>query len=879
MSESKSSDGYSQSGNSGYSDDTDEKSKTDSKPAPKQETDDTNTDDDDTSDLATTDTDDSSDGSENKLMLTNLMKEYSELKRNTFGKIEKLEKQNAKLTSDLAESKKLNDIRKDQALKSAESVKKVVAELIKMKDEKTELVNQIEDERRAHADTIKQLHLAQSQISSGMTSVPTDIELTLRLALDGSKVAEAILVKNVDSEKDDLRMQQSLLEKKVLSLGQDIVLLKQELDTNKDTSKKNDELQKKVEDLQKKNTDLEEAQKKIKKENDLHKRRGSSASSTLSIKAESSEATLKLKSFAEDLLKTLRTISVPDDILELLDSVEEMTKDQVFHRLMFHSIFTKCKRVLNPLYIQNGYTTDSAIYSLYTPTIYPSFEKKLQDESYMKTFEKLDYNFKGYNIVMKNVIQFEEEFKKKVSIRSSDDSNIVSRMSVSRRQRKGAEFLSGNYNNALIFPSSKGGSSSSGGVVGNDVTSSVGEACREAEDIERNLNEEERKACSVSEENKDIVSNVFYTGDYVCVCSSNDQSRSKLSLYPLTDCEHATMTVDVEFVVTAVYVHDKTVICGSDNGLAWLYKDNLGNKVNIDIALPSKIVLIGSLTKNKRDIWLLSETGEIVTYKPSKKDSDIKRIAPKLVGSVTCGCVMDKTLYIGTFTGVCKTEFPPKSKSKYVSIKEIMIGSVNAIASVQDTLYVCSKEKNHILVMRKDKQISSISIEKPMSLFPFLNDMWVGCANCSIKAIDNETLAVTEMTEKSATNDNLVLGTIQEARETQGLRTSYFLYYSDKDVLKRFQTPYYVHRYIINNTEGICLNCHGKVHKAQGLTCAYCGVFYHSDCFNDSTGFVKSVCSRDETKRVKPKSSPPAQRPPIKIITTESKSDPNGSPK
>ncbi|KAL7712187.1 hypothetical protein QTN25_010165 [Entamoeba marina] len=219
----------------------------------------------DTTDTDTdTDTDSDSDSDNLREMLDSIIKQYSELKKTTIAQKEDMERKIRDLNNRLAESQSTNEKRKEQLLLSTDNMKKLIVEVNKMKTEKEDLIGQIEEERKSHAETIKQLHTMQGQVI-GKSNGPSEVEMTLRVLLDGSNVSEAILVKNIDSEKDDLRMQQSLLEKKLLSLNQDIVLLKQERDSNKESIKRNKELEKETDQMKKRVTELEEIVKKSKK--------------------------------------------------------------------------------------------------------------------------------------------------------------------------------------------------------------------------------------------------------------------------------------------------------------------------------------------------------------------------------------------------------------------------------------------------------------------------------------------------------------------------------------------------------------------------------------------------------------------------------------
>ncbi|EDR23259.1 hypothetical protein, conserved [Entamoeba dispar SAW760] len=785
-----------------------------------------------------TDDDDDTDDDDTREMLENIIKEYSELKRTTIAQKEELERKIKDLTHKLNEATQLNETRKEQVLQSANSMKKILAEMTKMKNEREDLVTQIEEERKNHAETIKQLHTLQGQIINGGV-VPSELEMTFRVLFDGTKVTDAILIKNVDTEKEDLRMQQSLLEKKVLSLNQDIVLLKQEKDSTKEQIKKSEKLIEDYDELNKRFEELNENYKKIKKENETLKKRGSGLSG-LSFKSESNESSV-LKSYCESLFTTIQSLNNINELNNSINEIEELMKDHFYHRLMFLHIQNKCISILNPTFIQYGYTTKVAIEQLYLST-----------QSHSSFQEKLPENLKNYDIVLREIYLFNDKFKKKdiSPIKLGDDGIISSsRTTISRKIRRGSEF-SGVYSPLMInIGSTKSSpfSSSTEPPRDKDTMSSTGEAARDVDELIAKVNQSEKEDIVSPKDDMNIITHVWEVNGTIWACKKVEGNKSMISTFNSMDCMEIT-NITLQWRISAVYSIKNKVICGSENGTINVYDKDIKNEVKCDLSLSSRIVEIGS---EKDDIvWILSEQGDFAIIEFGKK-MKFKWYKLKIPSFITSACVLKKMLHVGTIGGVFKTEFPPSPKSKFTMIKEIGKIPVSNILALHNSLYIASNTKDCITVIQKGKQPITFEVNKPNTLTPFINDVWVCCGNGSVKVINNTDLKLDNVA--TIGSSELVGGCILNIENPEKHLSNYLLFFGSGSEIKSLVTGYYRHSYLVNNKEeGICSKCKGKVHLKQGLLCEYCNTILHNNCVNFNN-WVDKICSRDPKKQIKHK--------------------------
>ncbi|ELP87505.1 hypothetical protein EIN_097920 [Entamoeba invadens IP1] len=803
-----------------------------------------------------TDSEGSSGGA--KEMLEEIIKEYSELKRTTIFQKEELERKITKLNAELTEAKKMSETRKDQALRSTDALKKVIAEVVKMKEERENLVTQIEDERKAHADTIKQLHAVQSQVNSGVGAGPSELEMTFRVLLDGSKVTDAILVKNVDSEKDDLRLQRSLLENKIMSLGQDIVLLKQERDSNKENIKNMGEMKKSIDELMKKNSELEDEKAKLKRDNETLKKKGSNMP-TLSFKAESTEASLKLKSAAEELDKSISLMECPTDILDLLDSVEEMMKDQVFHRTMFNCVSTKCKSVLGAVLLSAGLTTDVAINNLYVI-------KSVQSEAIRS---KVPTNLKVYDKILEEVLLFEDQFKKKAPIKIVDENYAPSlRATISGRKNRTASVYTG-----VNFPTphfDKAAMPSPGVSSKGDASSNTGEAFKAVESLEKEIKAEDDKieskemVCNVS----NTVSHVFLVNGNIWVVKKTEGGKSTISSYSPSFLKKETESTPVEFRITTVHVNGTHVICGGEDGLVNVYEERVSNRLETDLTLTKRVVAIGS-KPGKNTVWVLSEES-LATFELAKKlKPKMFKLKLPIKGSlIQSGCICGKYFCVGTVFGALRTSYPPTSKSVFKQISELPSVSFGAMEAVGDSLWAVSQDKNTVFNLH-GKEVKTFNLVKPNSLTSIADDMWIGTGDGCIKAINTKSLAVTDFVCTHSQVD-MVGGAVLEIPQPN-LSKVYYFFFAEGCTLRSLPTEYYNHRYNLS-TDSIgrnCIVCGKIVHN--GLYCSYCPACCHTDCSDKAAlDATLRLCSRDPEKKSK--------QTKVKVTTARSSSTSIGKP-
>ncbi|EKE42411.1 hypothetical protein ENUP19_0280G0012 [Entamoeba nuttalli] len=782
-------------------------------------------------------TDDDTDDDDTREMLENIIKEYSELKRTTIAQKEELERKIRELTHKLNEATQLNETRKEQILQSANSMKKILAEMTKMKNEREDLVTQIEDERKNHAETIKQLHTLQGQMINGGVG-PSELEMTFRVLLDGTKITDAILIKNVDTEKDDLRMQQSLLEKKVMSLNQDIVLLKQERDSTKEQIKQSEKLKDNYDDLNKRYEELNDNYKKIKKENETLKKRGSGLSG-LSFKSESNESSV-LKSCCESLFTTIQSLSNINELNNSINEVEELMKDHFYHRLMFLHIQNKCISILNPTFIQYGYTTNVAIEQLYLST-----------QSHSSFQEKLPENLKNYDMILREIYLFNDKFKKKdVSpIKLGDDGIISSsRTTISRKIRRGSEFT-GIYSPLMLNVGSTKSSpfgSSTEPPRDKDTISSTGEAARDVDELIAKVNQSEKEDITSPKDDMNIISHVWEVNGTIWACKKVEGNKSMISTFNSMDCMEIT-SITLPWRISAVHSINKKVICGSENGTINIYDGDIRNEVKCDLSLASRIVEIGS---EKGIVWILSEQGDFALIEFSKK-MKYKWYKLKIPSFTTSACVLKKMLHVGTIGGVFRTEFPPTPKSKFIMIKEIGKVPVSNILALHNSLYIALNTKDCITVLQKGKQPITFEVNKPNTLTPFINDVWVCCGDGSIKAINNTELKIDNVA--TIGNSELVGGCILNIENPEKHLSNYTLFFGCGGEIQSLVTGYYRHSYLVNNKEGVCAKCKGKVHLRQGLLCEYCNTILHNNCV--SLNWLDKICSRDPEKQIKHKES------------------------
>ena len=432
---------------------------------------------------------DSDDSVGDRELLDRLIQDYSKLKTKMMSQQEELEMQNKTLQNknkaleiEFQKTLKLSMQQRDKLISTANQVNMMLEEIKLLKNEREDLVNQLEEERRNHAETINQLRIAQTS-NGGNGGGPTDLEMTVRIMLDGSKITELRLVENIDAEKDDLKMKQSLLEKKLMTLKQDIVLLKQEKDSTKEQLKKSIEMEKEFDDLKTKMKDLEDNNSKMKKENEsLKKRSGGS----MSFKSESDETSV-LKAQCEALMKILKTTTEIDELNDLIADVEEVMKDHYYHRSIFNPIQRKCIAKLNHIFVQNGYTTKIGIEQMY-----------LDSSLYLKVQKKIPDNLRGYDMILNEIFIFNQKFLKKENKQEEEEkqpqkmgSSFNSRLTLSRSKRRGTD-MGGIYSPMIVTNViTKGKSSKSTGIQ--PPNSPLKELEKEKNDSSRELKDSKSK--------------------------------------------------------------------------------------------------------------------------------------------------------------------------------------------------------------------------------------------------------------------------------------------------------------------------------------------------------------------------------------------------
>ncbi|KAL7716149.1 Phorbol-ester/DAG-type domain-containing protein [Entamoeba marina] len=768
-----------------------------------------------------TDTDSDSDSDNLREMLDSIIKQYSELKRTTIAQKEDMERKIRDLTNRLADAQSTNEKRKEMLLSSTNNMKKLIEEINKMKNDKEDLITQIEEERKSHAETIKQLHTMQGQVL-GKSNGPSEVEMTFRVLLDGSKVSEAILVKNVDSEKDDLRMQQSLLEKKLLSLNQDIVLLKQERDSNKESIKKNKALEKETEQLKARLKETEDSLNKSKKENDVLRKRGSS----ISIKSESSEGNV-LKSESESLFKIIQSTESTEQLIDSLEDVGELIRDHFFHRSMFHSVQKKCIEVLSPTLENAGITTYQDVEKMYsTSASHSLFMNNLTD------------NMKPYDYVLNEIFVFLQKFKKSdiKEHKGADESQPSTRSSMTRVIRRGSDFTSVG---AMLAPSSNAKS------VGKD-NSSYSEL-QDVQDFIQNVNNDQHSTTTTeTSERKDelnTITHIFDVNGTIWTSSKAEGNKSELKTYEsfgLGVIEQTTLPSRI----TAICNVGNYVFCGSEAGTLYIYNGRIMEEVKCDYCVQSSIVEIGSKGFDKQIAWIISDQSEFAIIEIGKK-MKFKLSRLKIPSMVTCACVYGKHMYVGTICGVFKGEFPPSSKAKFTIFKEAPQFAVSSITTLKDTLWIGYNTKDTVVVIQKGKQPKTIIMKKINTLTPFLNDMWCCCGDGGIKAIDVTTLKVTNIKNVGSGIETRG-GCILNIENISQQISNYTFFYGINDGVKKLVTDYYRHSFNKNTIEGPCSKCKKAVHKGSGLMCTYCSIFLHLECANLTK--LEKICSRDLEK-------------------------------
>ena len=886
--------------------------------------------------------DDSSDSSDSgNDMLNNLMIEYAQLKKQTIEQQTQLQNKNTKLEKENKLLRTELEQRKDQILESANTMKSIIEDMKKLKDDNQTLLRQLEEARCSHAETITQLRIAEQRLNeSGKGSQTLDeIEMTIKVKLDGNKPKEIVLIENRDAEKDDLKMKLQLTEKRAMTYHQDIVLLQKEHDHNKEMIKRSNDAIKELEKHKQQIRDFEENLTKLKRENELLKKRGNTGS-PISFKSESTDESL-LKSQCESLLNTLQTTTAIDELNDLIRYIELCLKEKIFNRLMFYPIQKKCISMLTYLFVPKGYTTDKSIEQLY-----------LDDTKYIPFQNCIPNNLKNYNFILKQIFLFNQHFSKRTSRQiltvedittSSSPSNILQnsgRMNTMKRMRRGTDigghnhpsnFLHNHTNNNLnpstLIPGQSKSHLNVTSLMDNSASptqkETITEASKKADALlqsltESKLNElndlskktednsnnkikmnnslnsntdiiKKMDRLSQSEKLSDLnnlnaslnqkgenVTHLRKCNGYIFVAKIMENDQTTIEYYDPMNTFAATKSTIMPNKICCVYTIDKMNIIGCDDGSVKLFNNEL-DEIPCSLTMTSKIIGIGK-HNTKGTVWVLSERWEYGTFNILKKVIkfiDAIQIKHQATTTATCCVNTPKQIFIGTTSGMFVGDFPPTRGKKLTAIKEIQNDHIIQSCQLKGNIYFTIKDSESLTVMLKIGKITKVYIPPVVSMISFNNDIWTVCVDGTIRAIDNTSLIATTL--YSAKSKNIIGGCFVFHQDLSSRKQHHLFACWMNGEINKIETPYFNHNFHVNDEDGVCNKCNGKMHKKQGLRCVYCSISYHDHCLEGTQEF--KVCSRDISLQNKSKDmSPRPSKIPRKTTSTGVSKMKPGSP-
>ncbi|KAL7712186.1 Phorbol-ester/DAG-type domain-containing protein [Entamoeba marina] len=521
-----------------------------------------------------------------------------------------------------------------------------------------------------------------------------------------------------------------------------------------------------------------------------------------------------LRSESETLYKLIVATENIDKLNTVIEDLSELIRDHYYHRSMFHSIQRKCIEILNDALKKGGYKSNKDIEKLYlTPTTHTLF------------IESLDESLKPYDYLLKEIFSYVQKFKKPTDVKepkTPDELQTSGRLSMVKKFRRGSDFSS-------IVPFINASPISKS--AGKDNTSYAGEL-QDVQDFIRNISAEDHPASpSEAAEKKDelnTITHIFEVNGTIWASSKAEGNKSELKTYESLSLGVIEQTT-LPSRVTAISNVGNYVFCGSEAGTINIYNGRIMQEVECNYCVQSSIVEIGSKGLGKDSAWFISDQSEFAVIEIGKK-MKFKLSRLKIPSMVTCACVCGKKNF--------PCEFPPSSKTKFSIFKDAPQFAVSSISASRQTIW-----------FKKGTQPKTINMKKINTLTPFLNDMWCCCGDGSVIAVDITTLKVSTITKES--NEGEVRGgCILNIEDMSQQISNYSFFYGINDSIKKVVTDYYRHSFNKNTIEGQCSKCKGKVHKNQGLKCAYCSIFLHLDCANLTK--LEKICSRDKSKLTKP---------------------------
>ncbi|ELP84860.1 hypothetical protein EIN_284160 [Entamoeba invadens IP1] len=286
---------------------------------------------------------DDDDSSENyPEMLLNMKKQLEEYKQAVDEDRQRDKQRICRLESDLEDERDSNESLKGKITECVGTIKQLIGELKKLKDEKEDLIKKIDEETQNHIMTIKELQTLKESMNPDQSVVcgTKELELMVRITMENGKIEKVDAVRNKDNDREDLLLQKSILEKKIMENNQNYTLQKEKIVHEKnEIENKLSAINSTVENLKSENDKMKEKVSLLETE-----KKQNTMIMTGNYQDQMMEGALRIvtKLSAEGHFKEIERLSVQD--------VKRYVSENCYFPRMFMKIEDDCVRMLNSAY-------------------------------------------------------------------------------------------------------------------------------------------------------------------------------------------------------------------------------------------------------------------------------------------------------------------------------------------------------------------------------------------------------------------------------------------------------------------------------------------------------------------------------------------------